>query len=393
MYEREMEELRTLYKKGCFNMEMYDGKIKDEHVFDSYESFAQIPFSYKSDIRKTNAYDRTTCKRDGIYGLFSSSGTTGKKTHYIFSKDDKMVHEEFVKTFYTELGVLPEDLGAVCAPIDTGVMAQTMMWQFTTMGAAYVNCTEPSPENVAALVSDLPVTIIATRPNMASTMAYRPDWAETAKKSSVKKLFMGGGFLSKGRRKLLEETWGADCYNMFGMSEMFGPMAGECRCKNGQHFLNQYLLIEIINPETMQPVKIGETGVAVYTTLWDKGFPLLRYWTDDVMRLTFEKCECGSELPRLFCYGRKADCITIDGEDIFPIMLEEILMAHGFILDYQAVLEEDQSVTVKIEKPQNAEVTEAMVRKIEELFKTKISMQILEPGELKFFGHGKRFFQ
>ena len=392
MYEKEMERLRELYDAGTFRPAFYASRIKDGTEFQSYEKFATIPFSYKEELRTTSAFARTTTPFDQIYGIFSSSGTTGKKTYYLYSKKDKQVHEEFVKTFYTELGIRPDDLGAVCAPIDTGVMAHTMMWQFTTMGAGYVNCPEPSPENMAELITSLPVTVVATRPDVVSRMAFRPEWTQAAQMSKVRTLLLGGGFLSKQRRKLLERVWSANVYNMFGMSEMFGPMAGECRLKNGQHYLNRYLFIELINPDTLKPVESGQEGIAVYTTLWDKGFPLLRYWTDDLMRIETAPCACGSSLPRIFYCGRMGDCLRVRERVVFPADLEEILINYGFVMDYQAVMR-DGTVTVTIEKPESQSPSEIMETEIRALFGGNASILYVSDGALRYPGHGKRFFQ
>ena len=290
MYERELEKLKSLYQDGIFNPDFYSKKLQTTS-FDNYENFQKIPFTYKRELRDSTVEQRTTTDMKNIYGVFSSSGTTGEKTFYIYNKKDKQVHEEFVRAFYTELGITENDLGGVMAPVDTGVMAHTMMWQFTTMGAGYVNCPIPSPENIIDTITKIPVTVIATRPSIASSVIYNPYITEIARNSQVNKLLMGGGFLSSERRKLLEKAWGAECYNMFGMSEMFGPMAGECKMKNGQHYLSDYLMIEIVDPSTGRSLDIGEVGVAVYTTLWDKGFPLLRYWTDDLMKLDYSQCE------------------------------------------------------------------------------------------------------
>lgn len=391
MYEKELTKIRELYDKGCYKQEFYANKIKDRSFLESYEQFVQIPFTYKDELRTTSVFERASCAKKDVYGIFSSSGTTGDKTYYVYSNEDKKVHEKFVETFFRGIGVTADDIGAVCAPVDTGVMAHTMMWQFTTMGASYVNCPQPSPENITSLLSSVPVTIIATRPDMASGMAFRPDWTETAKKSSVRMLLTGGGFLSKGRRALLETTWQADCYNMFGMSEVFGPMAGECRMKDGQHYLDDHLLIELIDPQTGKPVPPGERGVAVYTTLWNKGFPLLRYWTDDVMSIVFDRCKCGSCLPRLYYYGRKGDCITVNGRDVFTPMLEEILLKYGFILSYQAI-QGDEQVTVKVEKAPHMEIRESMLEEIRALFGVQTDVVFVEPDALGYRGHGKRMF-
>lgn len=259
-YEKELQKLRELYAKGAFSPEFYQKKLSDVSQLDNYDSFRTIPFTYKREIRNTTVEERSTTEKKDIYGIFSSSGTTGEKTYYIYNRNDKEVHEEFVKTFFTELDITEEDIGGIMAPVDTGVMAHTMMWQFTTMGAGYVNCPIPSPENMIDTVTKVPVTAIATRPSIASGVAYNPLMQQLAQKSHVKKLLMGGGFLSAQRRKLLEKAWDAECYNMFGMSEMFGPMAGECRNKNGLHYLDNYLMIEIVDPKTGDPVEEGTPG-------------------------------------------------------------------------------------------------------------------------------------
>lgn len=389
MYNRELQILRDLYSKGIYEPAFYKEKITEIKQLESYDAFQTIPFTYKREIRNTSVQERTTTKPQDIYGVFSSSGTTGEKTYYIYNRNDKKVHEEFVRTFFTELGVTETDIGGVMAPVDTGVMAHTMMWQFTTMGAGYVNCSVPSPENIVDTITKVPVTVIATRPSIASGIAYNPVIQQMAQKSHVKKLLMGGGFLSAERRKLLEKSWDAECFNMFGMSEMFGPMAGECRKKNGLHYLDNYLMIEIVDPLSGKPVDEGKPGVAVYTTLWDKGFPLLRYWTDDVMIITKEKCPCKCEYPRLFYLGRLADCYMVDKKYIFPENLENILFRYGFIGEYSAEKTNNEFL-IKTEGSRN-DIQPEMMAEIRELFRAEVQVEIVPPGSLSYDGHARRF--
>lgn len=388
-YEKELKQLRELYQQGVFAPEFYSRKVDSIECFRDYDSFLEIPLTYKRDLRNTPAMERTTTQKKDIYGVFSSSGTTGQKTFYIYNKNDKLVHEEFVKAFYTELGICPEDIGAVMAPVDTGVMAHTMMWQFTTMGAGYINCSVPSPENMIDTVTKVPVTVLATRPSIASNIVYNPLIRQLARQSTVKKLVLGGGFLSKERRKLLEDAWDADCYNMFGMSEVFGPMAGECRQKDGLHYLDRYLMIELLDPDSGKPVDGEKPGVAVYTTLWDKGFPLLRYWTDDLMIIRTEKCKCGSDLPRLYYLGRLNDCFKICGGYVFPENVENILFSFGHIGEYLVEKEKD-GYLVKFEC-NNTSIDPQLPMELRRLFKAEVRLVAMTPGSLNYDGHAKRF--
>jgi len=391
VFETELEKLRILYDQGVFAPSFYADRVKSRSSFSSYESFIEIPFTMKQDLRTTSAFDRTATPRNQVYGVFSSSGTTGKKTFYVYSKEDKLVHEEFVRTFYKAIGIGPDDLGGVFAPVDTGVMAHTMMWQFTTMGAGYVNCPNPSPSNMSEILRELPITVVATRPDVVTTMAWSDEWREAAFNSSVTKLLLGGGFLSKERRSKIEKTWNAETFNMFGMSEMFGPMAGECQEKHGQHFRNDYLMIELVDPNTGKPVEDGEDGVAVYTTLWNKGFPLLRYWTDDIMSISYAKCDCGSSYPRIFYKGRLGDCFQLEDKIVFPEMLENILFRYGYNHDYRVERRNDGEFIIYVETLEGVDFMNDAKEEIIQLFESRPQIELVMPGSLHYPGHGKRF--
>ena len=389
IYEKALEKLKGLYELGAYNPAFYSWRIPGPHSFKDYEAFQEIPFMLKDELRNAPAMQRTTTPLNEIYGVFSSSGTTGEKTYYVYSNEDKLVHEHFVKIFFSEFGVGPEDIGGIMAPIDTGVMAHTMMWEFNTVGAGYVNCPDPSPENMLDIVTKVPVTAIATRPAIASGVAYNPTLVELARQSQVTKLLMGGGFLSEERRKLLEYIWGAKCFNLLGTSEVFGPIAAECRYRDGLHFPSDYLMVEVIDPQSKNPVPCGTPGIAVYTTLWNKGFPLLRYWTNDLIILDCSDCRCGRPYPRIRFLGRTDDCFLVDGNYVFPESVENILFKYGCIGEYRVEKKQGRYL-VKTESTIN-DVPQTMVDEFVELFKTEVAVSPLTPGSLHYDGHQLRF--
>ena len=111
LYEAELEKVRELFAQGLYEPAFYKKKLRGRAQLENYETFRQIPFTYKWEIRNSSVEERTTTRMEDIYGIFSSSGTTGEKTYYIYSKKDKMVHEELrhnkhVKKF--RLGVYGE---------------------------------------------------------------------------------------------------------------------------------------------------------------------------------------------------------------------------------------------------------------------------------------------
>jgi phenylacetate-CoA ligase len=121
---------------------------------------------------------------------------------------------------------------------------------------------------------------------------------------------------------------GVKAYNSFGMSEMCGPGVGfECPEQNGLHFWEDYYIVEIVDPETLEPVPDGEIGELVLTTLQREAMPLLRYRTRDLTRVLGRSCPCGRNHVRIDrMRGRSDDMIVLRGVNIFPIQIEKILM-------------------------------------------------------------------
>ena len=122
--------------------------------------------------------------------------------------------------------------------------------------------------------------------------------------------------------------FGVKAYNSFGMSEMCGPgVAFECQEQNGLHFWEDYSIVEIVDPETLEPVPDGEIGELVLTTLNREAMPMLRYRTRDLTRVLGRTCPCGRNHIRLDrMRGRSDDMIVLRGVNIFPIQIEKILM-------------------------------------------------------------------
>ena len=282
------------------------------------------------------------------------------------------------------------------APIDSGVMAHTMVWEFLTMGAGFINCPEPTPKAMFDIIHSVPVTAIATRPDVVMGPLYDSELRSLFAESSVKKLLLGGGFLTNERRNVLEQLWGADCYALFGMSELFGPMASECLKKDGFHYKESELIVEIINPSTMEPVEEGDKGIAVYTTLWEKGFPLLRYWTDDVFSLDRSTCECRLGLPRLRYWGRLADCCAVSDSDVsrfnpsihrledvvFAPALETGLFGNGLFGEYECLIVDGKAI-VRSERCDYGSIDEQGAKAaLDNIFRGKVDLIMVDAGSI-----------
>jgi len=141
-------------------------------------------------------------------------------------------------------------------------------------------------------------------------------------------LIIGAEPHTDAQRRKIEEALGVRAYNCFGMSEMSGPgVAFECPEQNGLHLWEDCYILEIIDPETLEPVPDGEIGEMVLTTLDRDAMPLLRYRTRDLTRILPGDCPCGRTHRRIDrLKGRSDDMFIVKGVNIFPMQIEKILM-------------------------------------------------------------------
>ena len=111
------------------------------------------------------------------------------------------------------------------------------------------------------------------------------------------------------------------------MTELYGPGAGlECTAHQGIHYWADYYILEILDPETLEPVPPGETGEMVVTTLRKEAAPLIRYRTRDLTRLIPEPCPCGNPLPRHdHLLGRSDDMFIFRAVNIYPGQIDHVL--------------------------------------------------------------------
>ena len=171
----------------------------------------------------------------------------------------------------------------------------------------------------------------------------------------LRTLVIGAEPHSEDTRKRIEDMLGVKAYNSFGMSEMCGPgVAFECPEQNGMHIWEDYYIVEIVDPDTLEPVPDGEVGELVLTTLKREAMPLLRYRTRDLTRILPGECACGRHHLRLDrMKGRSDDMIILKGVNIFPIQIETILMQFEELAsDYLITLEtvdDNDAMTVDVE--------------------------------------------
>ena len=145
---------------------------------------------------------------------------------------------------------------------------------------------------------------------------------------AVRRIFVAGepgGSIPETRARI-EDLWGASVYDYYGLSDIFGSCAGMCEEKDGLHWAEDHILVEVLDPATLVPVAEGERGELVLTTLRKAARPMIRFRTGDIVSFTSAPCRCGRTSIRMHgVHGRLDDMLIIKGVNIFPSDVEALV--------------------------------------------------------------------
>jgi phenylacetate-CoA ligase len=204
---------------------------------------------------------------------------------------------------------------------------------------------------------------------------------------------------SEAMREEIEARLKIKAVDIYGLSEVMGPgVAAECiEEQKGLHIMEDHFLPEIVDPDTFEPVPVGDRGELVFTTLTKEAFPVIRYRTKDISRLIPDVCTCGRTFYRIpKITGRTDDMLIIRGVNVFPSQIEEVIMGvEGVEPHYQIVVEREGSLD-KIEV--QVEVSEAIFsdevktletlskklqREIKDLLGISCTIKLVEPKTIQ----------
>ena len=232
---------------------------------------------------------------------------------------------------------------------------------------------------------------------LCSTSSYALLLAEEIEKRGIKdnihlkKGVIGSERWSDKMRKHISESLGIELYDIYGLTEIYGPGIGiNCEYNEGMHYWDDFLYIEVIDPKTGEPVPDGEMGEIVITTLVKEGAPLIRYRTHDLSRIIPGKCKCGRCYPRLdTIMGRTDDMMKIKGVNVFPSQIEEVLANFSEInSEYQIRISHlDGKDTMRIYVESTGDVDfDSLSKRIAEKVKSRIGftpiVKVVEVGVL-----------
>ena len=359
----QLERLKATVKH-CMNSEFYKKRFEEAGItpddIKTLDDIRKIPFTTKQDLRDTYPFGMRSVPLEKCVRLHSSSGTTGNPTVILHTQKDLDEWANAVARCLWMVGLRPDDVFQNSSGYGMFTGGLGFQYGAEQLGMLTVPAAAGNTLRQIKFITDFGTTAIHAVPSYVTRIKEVMDelGIDPKKDTKLKLLAIGAEPHSEEQRKKIEKMLGVKAYNSFGMSEMCGPGVGfECKEQNGLHFWEEYYIVEIVDPETLEPVPDGEIGELVLTTINREAMPLLRYRTRDLTRVLGYDCPCGRKHIRIDrMKGRSDDMMVLRGVNIFPIQIEKILMQFKELsTDYLITLTTDNdndNMTVEVELDQ-----------------------------------------
>jgi phenylacetate-CoA ligase len=319
--------------------------------------FVRFPLTVKTDLRDNYPFRMFAVPRNELLRLHASSGTTGKPTVVGYNKADLDLWSDLMARSLACAGTLPGDIvhNAYGYGLFTGGLGAH--YGAERLGCTVVPLSGGGTERQVTLLADFGAHILCATPSYALNIAEVADAMGIDLRAAPLRLgVFGAEPWSDAMRRDLEHRLGIQAVDIYGLSEILGPgVAAECHvAQAGLHGWEDHFLFEVIDPETLTPLPMGEAGELVITTLTKQALPMIRYRTRDITRLNDEPCACGRTHVRIMrVTGRNDDMLIIRGVNVYPSQVEAVLVGFpGLAPHYQVVLTREgalDAMTVEVE--------------------------------------------
>lgn len=396
--ERLKRLIRYVYDHSSFYRKRFKERDIEPGDVQTLDDLTNLPFTVKTDLRDTYPTGMFCVPQSQVIRFHASSGTTGKPTVVGYTKADVEAWSDSLARAMTSMGLGRGDVIQVGYGYGLFTGGLGLHYGTERIGASVLPIGTGSTERQIELMQDLGTTAIACTP---SYFLYIMEVAEEmgidfARDTDLRVGIFGAEPWSDETRRRIEESTGIKAYDIFGTSEMSGPLCTECREQNGIHIWGDQFLIETIDPETGEQLPPGEHGELVVTTLAKEALPLIRYRVGDITRIEEGECDCGRTHPRIMrILGRADDMLIVRGINVFPSQVEDVLMQIPEVGEHFQIIVEREGpldvMTIRVEVTESAfsdRVSDMMSLKekigyeLKTVLNLKAEVELVEPGTL-----------
>ena len=319
------DQVKRLEKSDNF----YGKKLREAGIkaVKTIEEFKALPFSQKQDLRDAYPLGLMAVPEEKIVRIHSSSGTTGTPVIIPYTAKDVYDWAEMFKRCYEMAGVTDKDRVQITPGYGLWTAGIGFQAGCERLGAMAVPMGPGNTKKQLQFMQDMKTTVLCSTSSYALLLAEEIEKEDLGDKIYLKKGIIGSERWGEKMRNRIKGELGIEIYDIYGLTEIYGPGIGiGCKYECGMHYWDDYIYLEIINPETGENVPDGTWGEIVITTLVKEGAPLIRFRTHDISRIIPGDCACGSKYPRIdTIMGRSDDMMKIKGVNVFPKQIEEIL--------------------------------------------------------------------
>lgn len=365
----------------------------------SLADIAKLPFTSADDLRDGYPFPLRAASHEQLVRIHSSSGTTGKRKILCYTQKDVDDWADMFCRCYEMAGVTREDRVQICVGYGLWTAGAGFQLGCERYGALAVPVGPGNLDIQTTFLVDLQSTVVCCTASMGLLLAEEVQRRNLRDKIAVRKVILGAERSSEAILAKIRECLGAESvHDITGLTEVYGPGTGlSCGAPGADgsiHYWADYYLLEILDPETLQPVQPGEVGEMVFTTLRKEGAPLIRYRSRDLTRLVPGDCPCGCILPRHDrILGRSDDVVIFRGVNIYPGQIDEILdRIDGLGSEFQVVLDRGADgrdyMTIRVERAEDAAPTadallsKAIVSGVKHSLMVSCEVDLLPYGEL-----------
>ncbi len=350
---KELEEIQLKRLKKTLNHvyrnnEIFRRKFKDAGVspddIRSLDDLKRVPFLTKQELRDAYPLKLACVPKEKIVRIHMSSGTTGKQVVQPYTANDVEQWSEIMARCYAAAGVTSKDVVQITPSF--GLFNGGFGFHFGAqkIGAFIVPSGAGNTKRQIQLMKDFGTTCLGAVASYAlrilevgEEMGYSFDTLRVA--------MLGAESFSESMRKRIEDGMGIEVFDIYGMTETGGVGLGiECEEKNGIHIWEDHYIVEVVDPETGEPLQEGEEGEVVVTAITREALPAIRFKTGDIARIEGYDCACGRTHVRLSrIRGRTDDLIIVKGVKFYPSDVEDILMKiPGVGNNYQIIVKNEE---------------------------------------------------
>ena len=365
--ERARRTLERAYASVPLYRQRFDAAGVKPGDFKVLADIGRFPFTLKSDLRDNYPFGMFALPRDKVLRLHASSGTSGKPTVVGYSKGDLDLWSDLMARSLACAGARPGDIvhNAYGYGLFTGGLGAH--YGAERLGCTVVPMSGGGTERQVTLLQDFGANVLCATPSYALNIAeVAAGMGVDLRRPSLRIGVFGAEPWSESMRRVIEDQLGIKAVDLYGLSEILGPgVACECHvAQTGLHGWEDHFLFEVIDPETLEPRPMGESGELVITTLTKEALPMIRYRTRDITRLSREPCACGRSHVRIMrVTGRNDDMLIIRGVNVYPSQVEAVLITLPDLAPhYQIVLTREgalDAMTVEVEVAPQVSMTDA----------------------------------